>query len=181
MRALLLVLGLTFGCSREQRLGAACEAGDPDACDALGYRYAYGDGVSRDPARAEIYVKRAAHLCEQLGKDAGEHVACKRISTAIPLDVPGIGAPSQDAPSPVVTITITPDGHTTVAGVAADDDDTFRKVAASHVSRDARAVIKADADAKHGQIIHLLDLLKQVGFTKIAFGVTPLSTEAGAP
>ena len=51
-----------------------------------------------------------------------------------------------------------------------------------HISRESqiterftRAVIKADAAVPHGRVIHVLDLLKQAGVAKIAFGVTPVS------
>jgi biopolymer transport protein ExbD len=44
---------------------------------------------------------------------------------------------------------------------------------------DLRAVIKADTTVQHGRVIRALDLLKQAGISKIAFGVTPIATEAG--
>lgn len=43
-----------------------------------------------------------------------------------------------------------------------------------------RAVIRADTTVQHGRVIRALDLLKQAGVTKIAFGVTPTAPEAGA-
>jgi biopolymer transport protein ExbD len=38
-------------------------------------------------------------------------------------------------------------------------------------------VIKADGTVQHQRVIHVLDLLKQAGIAKIAFGVTPIAPE----
>ena len=46
-------------------------------------------------------------------------------------------------------------------------------------SADLRAVIKADGTVQHQRVIHVLDLLKQAGISKIAFGVTPVAPEPG--
>ena len=43
-----------------------------------------------------------------------------------------------------------------------------------------RAVIRADTTVQHGRVIRVLDLLKQGGVSKIAFGVTPVPAEPGA-
>ena len=47
-------------------------------------------------------------------------------------------------------------------------------------NKDMRAVIRADRTVQHGRIILILDLLKQAGVSRIAFGVTPVSAEPGA-
>jgi biopolymer transport protein ExbD len=44
-------------------------------------------------------------------------------------------------------------------------------------NKDLRAVIRADKTVQHGRIIRVLDLLKQAGVSKIAFGVTPIAAE----
>jgi len=47
---------------------------------------------------------------------------------------------------------------------------------------DLRAVIRADAAVSHGRVIRALDLLKQAGVSRIAFGVSPVppgSADAG--
>ena len=49
-------------------------------------------------------------------------------------------------------------------------------VAAARAARaanpDVRARVSADAHAKHGQVILAVDLLKQGGISRIAFGIT---------
>ena len=46
------------------------------------------------------------------------------------------------------------------------------------VGEDKRAVIRADTSVQHGRVIRTLDLLKQAGISKIAFGVTPVPAAA---
>lgn len=45
---------------------------------------------------------------------------------------------------------------------------------------DLRAVIRADTAVQHGRVIRVLDLLKQAGISKIAFGVSAVPPEPGA-
>jgi biopolymer transport protein ExbD len=47
--------------------------------------------------------------------------------------------------------------------------------------RDLRAVIEADAGVPHGRVMHVLDLLRRAGVSKIGFGVLPLPGEPAAP
>ena len=46
--------------------------------------------------------------------------------------------------------------------------------------RELRAVIRADTAVQHGRVIRVLDLLKQAGISKIAFGVSAVPPEPGA-
>jgi biopolymer transport protein ExbD len=50
-------------------------------------------------------------------------------------------------------------------------------IRASHDAKekdpDVRAVIKADDKVHHGRVIHILDLLKQLGISKVAFANPP--------
>ena len=58
----------------------------------------------------------------------------------------------------------------------AGDDAIFALARTAHgKNNELRAVIKADSAVPHGRVIHVLDLLKQAGVAKIAFGVTPVS------
>jgi biopolymer transport protein ExbD len=40
-----------------------------------------------------------------------------------------------------------------------------------------RAVIRADADANHGAVMHALDVMKQAGLSRIALGALPAATK----
>lgn len=64
------------------------------------------------------------------------------------------------------------------ARVPADDALLARAREAVAKSPDLRAVIRADGSVTHGRVVRVLDLLKQAGITKIAFGV---STTPPAP
>jgi biopolymer transport protein ExbD len=73
-------------------------------------------------------------------------------------------------------------GDTLVGGRRLPNDDSVllaaREARAQHVP--LQVVIRADSAVHHGRVIHVLDLLKQAGVTKIAFGVgtpTPGSSE----
>jgi biopolymer transport protein ExbD len=57
--------------------------------------------------------------------------------------------------------------------VVGDPDLLRRAQDALTKHRDVRVVIGADADAHHRRVIHVLDLLKQAGITRIAFAALP--------
>jgi biopolymer transport protein ExbD len=63
------------------------------------------------------------------------------------------------------------------------NDDAILPLARDAHARnnDLRAVIKADSSVPHGRVIHVLDLLKQGGVSKIAFGVTPVPPVVQVP
>jgi biopolymer transport protein ExbD len=54
------------------------------------------------------------------------------------------------------------------------DDALVRKLsAARHANADLKVFISGDRDAKHGQIIHVLDLVRAAGIDKVAFQINP--------
>jgi biopolymer transport protein ExbD len=174
---------LLVACSQTTRLGAACDAGDPAACEDLSARYLMGDGVAEDLDRAAELDTRANDLCAKPENAANR--ACKvivRSALAIPLDTPRALPPSGETQL-VINVVVPAAGAILVDGVPAPDDNAFlaRVRADAAKSPDARAVIKADASATHGRVIHVLDLLKQAGIGKIAFGVQPASAPPVLP
>ena len=104
-------------------------------------------------------------------------------SQAIAFDPPKVAPSSATAMPGVLSIVVTSDGAMSVDGKAASDDDAFLGLAreARRGDADVRAVIKADAAAAHGRVIHVLDLLKRAGIARIAFGVTPVPPTSPAP
>jgi TPR repeat protein len=174
-RSWLVLFAVTLiGCSNEKRLRAACEGGDPGACDVLSARYAVGDGVRQDPALAFELGGRAAELCSR--EDAGPSPTCARYPRikSVPLDMPRMAA-SGDIQI-VFAVVLTADGKTLVDSKEVSGDDAVLALAKSarEKNADVRAVIKADTAVPHGRVIHVLDLLKQAQMQKIAFGVSPL-------
>jgi biopolymer transport protein ExbD len=107
-------------------------------------------------------------------------VAKMVVSQSVPLDLPK--AASGTDVQVVFSIELYANGDITVdQKKLANDDALFPLAKEGHArSSDLRAVIKADGTVQHQRVIHVLDLLKQAGISKIAFGVTPIAPEPGA-
>ncbi len=105
------------------------------------------------------------------------------VSQSVPLDLPKAATGTQV--QVIFSIVLAADGSAQVDSKRIPSDDAILALAREAHARDAelRAVIKADATVQHGRVIHVLDLLKQAGVAKIAFGVTPIAPEPvpGAP
>ncbi|MEO7112506.1 MAG: biopolymer transporter ExbD [Polyangiaceae bacterium] len=103
------------------------------------------------------------------------------VSQSIPLDLPK--AASGQEVQTVFSIILLADGTTQVDShpVASDDAITALSKEARAKNPELRAVIKADSAVPHGRVIHVLDLLKQAGVSKIAFGVSPIPPVTPAP
>jgi biopolymer transport protein ExbD len=107
-------------------------------------------------------------------------VAKMVVSQSVPLDLPK--AASGTDVQVVFSIELYANGDITVdQKKLANDDALFALAKEGHArNSDLRAVIKADGTVQHQRVIHVLDLLKQSGVSKIAFGVTPIAPEPGA-
>ncbi len=95
-------------------------------------------------------------------------------SQSVPLDLPK--ASSATEVQVVFSVVLAADGTTQVDNKTVPNDDSILLPAreAHAKNSELRAVIKADSAVPHGRVIHVLDLLKQAGVSKIAFGVTPV-------
>jgi biopolymer transport protein ExbD len=96
------------------------------------------------------------------------------VSQSVPLDLPK--AASGTDVQTVFSIIMAANGSAQVDSKPIPNDDALFVIARDAHAKNAelRAVIKADAAVPHGRVIHVLDLLKQAGVSKIAFGVTPI-------
>lgn len=98
-------------------------------------------------------------------------------SNSIPLDLPK--AAKGETTQLVFGLEVQANGDIFVDGKKLDDDrnliDEAKKGLAKN--KELRAVIRADKTVQHGRIIRVLDLLKQAGVSKIAFGVNPIAAE----
>jgi biopolymer transport protein ExbD len=103
------------------------------------------------------------------------------VSKAVPLDLPK-AAQGGDVQA-VFSVVLAADGSTEVNAVPVADDEAILPLAreARAKNDDLRAIIKADSKVFHGRVIHALDLLKQAGISKIAFGVSPMPPPPIAP
>ena len=103
------------------------------------------------------------------------------VSTSLPLDLPT--AAKGETVQLVFGLELHANGDIVIAGKRMSDDKAVLGLAREALAKnkDLRAVIRADQTVQHGRIIRILDLLKQAGVSKIAFGVTPVAAEIEAP
>jgi biopolymer transport protein ExbD len=97
---------------------------------------------------------------------------------ALPVDLPK-AATGNDVQE-VFSVVLTSGGGTQVNGSTLRSEDEILPLArtAQGANRDLRAVIKADGDVAHRRVMHVLDLLRQAGVSKIGFGVSPIPSAA---
>lgn len=103
------------------------------------------------------------------------------VSQSVPLDLPK-AATGTDVQT-VFSIVLAADGTTQVDSHGVSNDEAVMPLAkdAHDKNNELRAVIKADSAVTHGRVIHVLDLLKQAGVSKIAFGVSPVPPVIAVP
>jgi len=93
------------------------------------------------------------------------------VKEAIKIDLPRAAAAGGPTPR-TLTLAIAKDGQVFLDGVASSDAAIVRKVGEERARKqDLQAVIAADRDARHGAVVHVLDLLKGEGVTKFAIEV----------
>lgn len=91
---------------------------------------------------------------------------------AVPLDLPR--AAQSTNVQVVFSIIIPKVGATLIDGLPANDDTIVAQAkAALHQTPTLRAVIQADGDVPHRRVVHVMDLLRQAGLARIAFGALP--------
>jgi biopolymer transport protein ExbD len=96
------------------------------------------------------------------------------VAQGMPMDLPK--AASGETVQTIFSVELSADGHTRVDSKAVASDEALSPLArvAHNKNKDIRAVIRADNKVEHGRVIHVLDLLKREGVSKIAFAVQPL-------
>lgn len=102
------------------------------------------------------------------------------VSQSMPLDLPKAASGQQI--QTIFSIQLRSNGETNVDSKKVPADESVLALAreAKAKNDDLRAVIQADQAVTHGRVIHVLDLLKQAGVGKIAFGVTPIESDKPA-
>jgi biopolymer transport protein ExbD len=92
------------------------------------------------------------------------------MSQALPLDLPKAATASET--QTLYMVSIDGDGVISADGVAMNDDTTLRASArqAQRKTPELRAVLSASARVNHGRVMHVLDVLREVGVAKVAFG-----------
>lgn len=102
------------------------------------------------------------------------------VSQSLPMDLPK-AAQGQEVQQ-IFGVDLHSNGDIFVDGKKLAGEDALLPLAreAQAKNPELRAVIRADTTVQHGRVIRSLDLLKQAGVSKIAFGVTPTAPEGGA-
>lgn len=103
------------------------------------------------------------------------------VSQSVPMDLPK--AASGQEVQTVFSIELYANGDTFVDQEKVAGDEAISQLARKEHAKNSelRAVIKADTSVPHGRVIHVLDLLKREGVSKIAFGVSPVQEGSPAP
>jgi len=102
------------------------------------------------------------------------------VSRALPMDLPH--AATDGDVQTIFSVALLADGRTTVDGATSNNDvDLLARARAAHGrNAELRVVVQADGTVPHARVMHALDVVRQAGITRIAFGVQhgpPVETE----
>lgn len=90
------------------------------------------------------------------------------VKEAIEVELPKAAA-AGEITAKTLAIVITKDGTAFLDGVEVTEEALVRRVQeAPEPKNEMQAIIAADKDARHGAVVHVLDLLKGLGVTKFA-------------
>ncbi len=95
------------------------------------------------------------------------------VTPAVSLELPK--AVKTEEVQVVFSVALPASGPTLVNGKAVRDDADLTGQAAAALAndRDLRAVIQADGTVPHQRVIHVLDVLRRSGLSKVAFATQP--------
>lgn len=102
------------------------------------------------------------------------------VTQSIQMDLPKAATGSET--QTVFSVQLGAGGETVVDSKRVPSEDAILPLAreAHAKNADLRAVIQADSSVQHGRVIRVMDLLKQAGVAKVAFGVSPVTAEPNA-
>lgn len=101
------------------------------------------------------------------------------VTQSLPMDLPKASTGTET--QTVFSVEMASTGEVVVDSKRVPSDDAILPLAREAHAKNAelRAVIKADTAVPHGRVIRVMDLLKQAGVAKVAFGVSPSAPETG--
>jgi len=96
---------------------------------------------------------------------------------ALSVDLPK--AASGSVVQEILSVVLTAEGKTQVNGTTLEGDEALAAATRASFAKDheVRAVIKADGTVPHARVMQVLDVLRQNGIAKVAFGVVPLPAD----
>jgi biopolymer transport protein ExbD len=92
------------------------------------------------------------------------------VKQAIKVELPR-AAYASETTARTLQIVITRDGRATLDGVEVTEQALIRKIQEAPRKEDLQAVISADRDARHGDVVRVLDLLTGQGVGKLAIQI----------
>ncbi|MFT3922187.1 MAG: biopolymer transporter ExbD [Myxococcales bacterium] len=94
------------------------------------------------------------------------------VSRAVPLDLPK--AATGGEVQQIFSVSLRTDGVSFVDGMQVDSDRELLNRARSALAQhpELRAVVQADGSVEHRRVMHALDVLRQAGLSRVAFGVS---------
>lgn len=99
----------------------------------------------------------------------------------LPVNLPH-AAGNQDKPQQVITLTLTKDGSLFYdkEQVGSPADAVLRLVNQHKGDKQTAVIINADRSVEHGQVVELMDAIRQSGITRVAVAVSPAAQETAA-
>ena len=102
------------------------------------------------------------------------------VSRAVPMDLPK--AATGGEVQQIFSVLLLPDHSIQVAGEKLDDAQLLaRAQTALKGQPELRAIIDADGNVPHRRVMATLDVLRQAGLSRVAFGVSPKPPIAAQP
>ncbi len=100
------------------------------------------------------------------------------VATQLHLELPESHAkPSEEKPRQL-TVAIDAQGRLFVQGEPVRDEDLRRRILnVTHGDRRMPVVLRADADARHKRVVLVMDVLQQLGLTRVGIATMPSKQE----
>ena len=93
------------------------------------------------------------------------------VTPSIKIELPKAANAEQSAPS-TVAIVIGRDGRIFLNGSEVNEQQMKESVAAAHrTNQDLQAIISADRQVQHGNVVHIIDVVKGIGVAKFAISI----------
>ena len=100
---------------------------------------------------------------------------------SVKVNLPTATTAKSDSKKDIVDVSVDQNGGVFLDKKPVDDNGLVSSLAAAQSANpNLRVFISGDKDARHGQVIHVLDLVRSAGIDKVAFEIRPSNT-SGKP
>ena len=99
----------------------------------------------------------------------------------LPVNLPTATAATAETPRDFINLTVDKAGNSYLDGQPIGAHELVAALAAAHGTNiNTRVYVSGDRDARHGDVIRVLDLVRSTGIQKVAFEIRP-ATEVAPP